>query len=596
MRKFFIVFFLILLNTVFVNAQGTTDYRFLEVVDFAGKPVAGATIDLRGACSTGKQMTDEKGALERFPIGGGDCGSLNDFTISKDGYFSFRDIGLFSAPHNDVYRERFVYNRSENRDKYKIELLKIPINKAERKAVGDEEKKRELFWAVRDKDSGAVRGLLKSGISPRLQTSDLRGVRLTPENLPAVIYSAALGDVETIKEFLKAGLKLDAKDSPARDILLYYLAANPRNYFTDYAARTEKEKTDLAGFQDGVDFLIGAGADLSATTQSGKTALMIAAENGDARTIKTLLGKGLTINQTDNQGETALLYATNYNYPSTPNKIEVAELLLKNGANPNVIIFGNSDDSNDTYCASPLINAVANQNLSLVRLLLDNRADINLACKNGKTAFRVSLRRSWDRTGADNEIVNVLIRAGADVNSADSLGRTNLMFAAGAGSLPAVELLLKNGAKINARDKIGATVLMNVSYYRGETEILKMLLERGADPNIAAAVQIGSGVVADCETPLMRAAVISQSGQGIELLVKYGAQVNFACSNGETALTRAVVNAQAENVRKLIEVGADVRGEQGHKALEYARKPALYEWRKETFQEIIKILEAAGAK
>lgn len=594
----------ILAATVFVlvcsivgNAQGSTDYRFLEVVDYANKPVAGAEIDLQGACSTGKRMTDEKGALEQFPIGGGDCGELRDFTVSKPGYYSFRDLGLFSAPYNDVYRNQFIYDNFRNREKYRIELLKIPQNKTERKAVGSEEAKRELFWAVRDRDIAAVRKLLKAGVGPNLNTNDLRGV-IAPKNLPAAVYAAATGDIETVKEFLKTGVSLRKKDSPARGILLYYLGANPRRFYDYLDAGTENEKAEMNRYLDGVDFLINAGTDLSAATGDGRTALMIAASNGDVKTVGTLLTKNLPVNQRDSAGRTALTHATNFSSASTVNKIEIAEKLLAAGANPNVLAFDNGDGGSDTYCQSPLINAVAHRNPALVKLLLDNGADLNLACKNGKTAFRVSIQNRWDKSQIDYEVRNLLLGAGVKLDTVDSYGDTTLMFAVSASDAETVEQLLKTGVSVNAQNKSGETALIKASQ-RTAIEIVELLLKYDADVNAVA--DEGSGVidgktVAHCKTALMAVARSADSNsealQVIQTLAAHGANVDFACGDGNTALTNAISNAQVTGVKKLIEVGADAS-----KALQYAKdQKQLYEWRRDKMEEIIKILEATGAK
>lgn len=576
------------------SAQGTTDYRFLEVVDSADKPIAEATVDLQGACSTGKQLTDEKGELKRgLPIGGGDCGSLDDFTISKNGYYSFRDMGLFSAAHNNIYREQFTSDFFGNREKYKIELLKIPENKTERKIVGGEQLKRELMWAVRDRAAAVVRKLLESGVSPNLNTNDLRGV-LAPRNLPAVVYAAASGDIETVKEFIAAGVDFRKKDSPASDVLLYYLDANPRKCCSNTPPETENETAALARFQIGVDVLIDAGANLKATTKIGKTALLIAADNGDVRSVRTLLDKSLPVNQTDGAGRTALIYATHFNYAQNPNKLEVVEMLLKAGANLNLL----TPDVDSGGCTSALMNAVANSNLVLVKLFLNNKADVNLMCGDGRTALRAAIQfQSYDANPGRYEIIKTLIDAGADVNAADKDGQTNLMFAVNAATAETVKMLLKHGARINARDKEGKTALIRGTFH--EIEIVDVLLEHGADPNIVADgdyVLVDGKRAADCETALMHAAS-SGATQIIEMLARHGANVNFACGNGETALTKAARDSQVETVEKLLEAGADAKGEQGHRALEYAGQMLReYDWSKDKSAQIIKLLEAAGAK
>ena len=57
--------------------------------------------------------------------------------------------------------------------------------------------------------------------------------------------------------------------------------------------------------------------------------------------------------------------------------------------------------------------------------------------------------------------------------------RCSIIQAARDGDLPAVQTLLAEGADINAEDSNGGTALMRASY-KGHTEIVKLLLEKGA--------------------------------------------------------------------------------------------------------------------
>lgn len=595
-RQFFITAFFV--STVFflsspaARAQGAVTYGFLETVDYADKPVANATVKVEASCGGGEFLTDEKGRMEKFPIGLGDC-RTHDFTISKSGYYPIRDIALFRFHYfNNLLNEQSRSDRSYPPRELKFELLIIPKNRAERKAVGKEQSKRELFWAIADKNHARVEKLLQSGVKPDITTDDLRGFP-GRQRLPAFIFAASLGGIETVKPFLKAGINLRRENSPARDVLLYYLSNYPFSY-RDYVPENEEDRALLAHYQDGADILINAGASLKATTKTGKTALMIAAENGDARTVKTLLAKHLPVNQPDSAGRVALIYATHFNGSQTPGKLEIARLLLENGANLNLL-------APDLYggCTSALMNAAAGDNLVLLKLLLNNKADVNLTCGDGRNALRAALKfESYTATPERYEIIKTLIDAGADVNFAGVDGETNLMFAVNAGTPETIEILIKNGALINTRDKKGETALMKASYYK--TGIVKILLERGADPNIAANSidsKVDGKADADCETALTHAAASSDGAQIIELLIRHGAKVNFACANGETALTKAARSAQPQTVKKLLEVGADARGEQGRLALRHAREMLRqYEWSKEKSEQIINLLEAAGAK
>ena len=83
------------------------------------------------------------------------------------------------------------------------------------------------------------------------------------------------------------------------------------------------------------------------------------------------------------------------------------------------------------------------------------------------------------------DTVEVLLGAGADPNAANVLGRTALMFASSYGQDTIVKLLLDRGAKPNIvpNDHSSWTALMAAAA-RGHAITVALLLQNGADPNI----------------------------------------------------------------------------------------------------------------
>jgi hypothetical protein len=79
------------------------------------------------------------------------------------------------------------------------------------------------------------------------------------------------------------------------------------------------------------------------------------------------------------------------------------------------------------------------------------------------------------------EIVQALITKGADVGVRDSDGHTALHWAIGLGDESTARVLLLGGADVNARAK-GYTIL-SLAVEKSRPDLVKMLLERGADPN-----------------------------------------------------------------------------------------------------------------
>ncbi len=80
------------------------------------------------------------------------------------------------------------------------------------------------------------------------------------------------------------------------------------------------------------------------------------------------------------------------------------------------------------------------------------------------------------------EEMDAMIKAGADVNTFDSLLGTPIVAAADSGNHKAVELLVSKGANVNATDNDGQTALMKAAR-SGNGDTVRLLISKGADVN-----------------------------------------------------------------------------------------------------------------
>ncbi len=129
--------------------------------------------------------------------------------------------------------------------------------------------------------------------------------------------------------------------------------------------------------------------------------------------------------------------------------------------------------------------------------------------------------------------------SGEDVDQA-------LLAAAEQGRLKAVEDLLGSGAVVDTRRKNEGSTALMLACGKGYTDVAKILLDKGADPNARNM---------NGWTSLMGAAANGHEG-ATKLLLDRGANVNFKHSYGYTALKLAKHKKHKKIVELLIKRGA----------------------------------------
>jgi hypothetical protein len=121
-----------------------------------------------------------------------------------------------------------------------------------------------------------------------------------------------------------------------------------------------------------VKVLVAKGANVNVQEQKKRTPLIFAATNGHTSVVEFLIGKGAEVNARDSGGQTALIYAAKRSFNET------AAVLLKNGAEVNV--------QSKKKGITALMLAAVWDNEELVQMLLKHGADPQLTDTFGRTA------------------------------------------------------------------------------------------------------------------------------------------------------------------------------------------------------------------
>jgi uncharacterized protein len=197
--------------------------------------------------------------------------------------------------------------------------------------------------------------------------------------------------------------------------------------------------------------LLAKKAMVNVTNDFGSTPIAEAADLGDARMVKMLLDAGAEPEGANADGQTALMLGIK------TGELPVVEMLIKAGANVNRI----EEFRNQT----PLMwAATAPRNAGeMVKLLLSKGADVKPR----------ALYTDWP-----NQITSEPRAQYRPVG-----GLTALLYAARDGCYACVEALIGAGADVNVPTPEGVTALM-LALDNQHNEVAKLLLERGANPNL----------------------------------------------------------------------------------------------------------------
>jgi ankyrin repeat protein len=227
--------------------------------------------------------------------------------------------------------------------------------------------------------------------------------------------------------------------------------------------------------------------------------------------------------------------------------------------------------------------AIRNNDLSSIKRMASSRPALEIRDARGTTPLM------YAAAVGSVEALNVLLKAGAEVNAKNGLNVTPLHFAGA--EMAKVRMLVDAGADVDAKSKGERTALIVAAGRPGSHETVRLLLSKGANTTVA---DRGSF------TALIEAARANNT-EALSLLLSKPHAINAANVRGFTALMQATGHANLAAVKLLLKNGADVNAAVSSNMTVRAGKIAISEMTALmtaplSSPEVIDVLLKAGAK
>ncbi|MGO8716607.1 MAG: ankyrin repeat domain-containing protein [Smithella sp.] len=355
---------------------------------------------------------------------------------------------------------------------------------------------------LRDSFGNLPLDLAEKGPS-RAVYNHLRPIYARFELTEALLQAAAKGHLSDVKRIIAAGIPVNAQANDG---------------FTPLIAASGFGQLQI------VQWLLNNGAKINLASNSGVTPLYTAVKNRHKRIVEYLLDQGADLESRDNGGPSVVDIAKRCG-DSAIYKLIMAKRDKEIKHKKCLEDYMDAKEAREKYRRMKPGSLSSGEMIEIIkasdRLLaykkewIDEIGHIDFSVTNPNVLDRSlvyigdkDLKQSSYEVGAsmtrlmmavlvdDKEQTMSLLAEGADPNESNGIGETALFILAGHyrsgkfsnppdNALECARILIQKGAAVNSTDIAGWTPLMWAAF-NGDVDMLKLLLENGADPKIAS--------------------------------------------------------------------------------------------------------------
>jgi ankyrin repeat protein len=359
----------------------------------------------------------------------------------------------------------------------------------------------------------------------------------------ALMLASQAGNAPTVAALLAHGAHVDRREGTRGQTALMWAVVNRRPQVTrlllDHGASVHaRSQTRTLVYNMGGNRSAGSASPdtpLEEVEVGGSTPILFAARSGDVESARLLIARGANVNDRSADGNTALIVAAHSGHGT------LAALLLEHGADARAaplgytalhaaVLRGTLHDrgvaNDDPGAGVPLVRALLARSdpnarvrkgtpvrrwshdfallerwvgatplwlaarfleVDLLRVLLDNGADVHLSARDGTTPIMAAAGHGYSRASGTEafikdrrdfssynsepfeaatrippeeerlviEALRILLAAGADINRANAAGDTAVHAASALGMTTVIQFLAERSANLSARNKDG---------------------------------------------------------------------------------------------------------------------------------------------